>query len=370
MCTNTGAIVRSEILKVPAMGTESVTPENGSIVAANVIQPFDQYRLHLYSYALQAERLRFVQNYPVGNPICPTFTPYGPRWAFPMSLFQNRLSTDEPKPQHSYIGLIAMAILSSPESKLVLSDIYQYILDNYPYFRTRGPGWRNSIRHNLSLNDCFIKAGRSANGKGHYWAIHPANIEDFKKGDFRRRKAQRKVRKHMGLAVDDDGNDSPSPPPITPPPNMWPSTPVMFPPFPTNISRKRQFDVASLLAPDENPIKKKQSMHHHSSSSGDEDDTADIDVVAGDSNTTHNSPVEDGSLSNSSSNSQSTLAPWCYPTILQTSSSEHQQLVAKYYEQLNQARTIQLYQQLQMQRRFCTMESGNSARIEELDNSG
>ncbi len=53
---------------------------------------------------------------------------------------------EEPKPPHSYIGLIAMAILSSPDKKLVLSDIYQWILDHYPYFRTRGPGWRNSIR--------------------------------------------------------------------------------------------------------------------------------------------------------------------------------------------------------------------------------
>lgn len=102
---------------------------------------------------------------------------------------------EEPKPQQSYIGLIAMAILSHADEKLVLADIYQYILDNFPYFRHRGPGWRNSIRHNLSLNDCFIKAGRAANGKGHYWAIHQACIDDFKKGDFRRRKAQRKVRR-------------------------------------------------------------------------------------------------------------------------------------------------------------------------------
>jgi hypothetical protein len=121
---------------------------------------------------------------------------------------------EEPKPSHSYIGLIAMAILNAKEKKLVLSDIYQWILDNYPYFRTRGPGWRNSIRHNLSLNDCFIKAGRAANGKGHYWAVHPAVEGDFEKGDFRRRRAQRKVRKAMGLAVpDEDDSPSPSPPP-------------------------------------------------------------------------------------------------------------------------------------------------------------
>ncbi len=42
---------------------------------------------------------------------------------------------------------------------MVLSEIYEWIQVNYSYFRSRGPGWRNSIRHNLSLNDCFIKVG-------------------------------------------------------------------------------------------------------------------------------------------------------------------------------------------------------------------
>lgn len=123
---------------------------------------------------------------------------------------------EEPKPAHSYIGLIALAILSSPEKRLVLSDIYQWILDNYSYFHTRGSGWRNSIRHNLSLNDCFMKSGRSANGKGHYWTIHPANLEDFSRGDFRRRRAQRRVRKSLGLTVpeedEEDDDDILTPP--------------------------------------------------------------------------------------------------------------------------------------------------------------
>lgn len=281
----------------------------------------NRYRLHLYNYALQAERLRLSAVGGGWGAVCPVYPAaasgiYPPR--FPVALFHPGVgaggqNAEEPKPQHSYIGLIAMAILGSAEGKLVLSDIYQFILDNYPYFRTRGPGWRNSIRHNLSLNDCFVKAGRSANGKGHYWAIHPANVDDFKKGDFRRRKAQRKVRRHMGLAVDDDGNDSPSPPPpppLPPPqqqhppsmaatvslqsPAMWPPpspssaghpSPFYFQPVapqPIQLqqqqsalvlparAQKRQFDVASLLAPD--PPKRHRNNPTMSMTTGSSDD--------------------------------------------------------------------------------------------------
>ncbi|CAH8865505.1 unnamed protein product [Trichobilharzia szidati] len=114
---------------------------------------------------------------------------------------------EDPKPNFSYIGLIAKAILSTQERRMILSEIYQWIQLRYPYFRTRGPGWRNSIRHNLSLNDCFIKVGRAANGKGHYWGIHPANLKDFLSGDFRRRRAQRKVRRALGLTRPGDRDD-------------------------------------------------------------------------------------------------------------------------------------------------------------------
>lgn len=113
------------------------------------------------------------------------------------SSHRTECSTDDPdvKPTHSYIALIAMAILSCPNKKMILGDIYQYISDNFPYYRNKDKSWRNSIRHNLSLNECFIKAGRSENGKGNYWAIHPANLEDFANGDFRRRRARRRVRR-------------------------------------------------------------------------------------------------------------------------------------------------------------------------------
>ena len=107
------------------------------------------------------------------------------------------LKDEREKPAQSYIGLIATAILESKEKRLLLGDIYKWVLKNYPYFKSRGSGWRNSIRHNLSLNDCFIKAGRSASGKGHYWSIHKANVDDFSRGDFKRKKALRKAKRAM-----------------------------------------------------------------------------------------------------------------------------------------------------------------------------
>lgn len=101
-------------------------------------------------------------------------------------------TTVDVKPTLSYIGLIAKAIMESPQSRLSLGSIYSWIESNYPYYRNRGQGWRNSVRHNLSLNDCFIKAGRCEDGKGNYWAIHPANLQDFLRGDFRQRRRSRR----------------------------------------------------------------------------------------------------------------------------------------------------------------------------------
>ncbi|XP_010130225.1 PREDICTED: forkhead box protein D1-like [Buceros rhinoceros silvestris] len=96
------------------------------------------------------------------------------------------------KPPLSYIALIAKAILSSPTNKLNLAAIYKYIEDNFPFYRNKGRGWRNSVRHNLSLNDCFIKVGRCEDGKGNYWSIHPSNLNDFVHGDFRQHRRSQK----------------------------------------------------------------------------------------------------------------------------------------------------------------------------------
>lgn len=109
------------------------------------------------------------------------------------------------KQSPSYTAIIAQAILSAPDKKLPLGSIYEYIAEHFPEFLKKGQGWRNCVRHNLSLSECFIKAGRARNGRGNYWGIHPRYLKNFSKGDFRKRRASHRPRNRdlaIGLGAD------------------------------------------------------------------------------------------------------------------------------------------------------------------------
>lgn len=92
-----------------------------------------------------------------------------------------------PKPPYSYISLVCMAIAESSDKKATLREIIQYIENNFPYYQLNKK-WHGSIRHNLTINDCFVKLARRPGCKSCHWTIDPAFTDMFDNGSLRRRR--------------------------------------------------------------------------------------------------------------------------------------------------------------------------------------
>lgn len=195
----------------------------------------------------------------------------------------SRESYGDQKPPYSYISLTAMAIWSSPEKMLPLSDIYKFITDRFPYYRKNTQRWQNSLRHNLSFNDCFIKIPRRPDrpGKGAYWALHPAAFDMFENGSLLRRRKRFKLLKSDKETLDNElaalaninrffftPHDTPSSEYSSPPktqrdPSPGVITKINSEPV-TCIRPKRSFTIESLISPDK--PQQPQNVHlltHH-----------------------------------------------------------------------------------------------------------
>ena len=155
----------------------------------------------------------------------------------------SRESYGDQKPPYSYIALTAMALFNTHDRMLPLSDIYKFIMDNFPYYRKNTQRWQKSLRHNLSFNDCFIKIPRRPDrpGKGAYWTLHPKAISMFENGSLLRRRKRFKLENGDRESLDEElsvlanitrvfsNNYQPPPPPVVQPPvpQPLPPTPAM-----------------------------------------------------------------------------------------------------------------------------------------------
>uniref|UniRef100_A0A8C5EKQ8 Fork-head domain-containing protein n=1 Tax=Gouania willdenowi TaxID=441366 RepID=A0A8C5EKQ8_GOUWI len=84
-----------------------------------------------------------------------------------------------PKPPYTYLAMIAMVIQRSAEKKLTLSEILKEVSTLFPFFKGNYKGWRDSVRHNLSSYDCFVKVLKDPakpHGKGNFWAVELGRV--------------------------------------------------------------------------------------------------------------------------------------------------------------------------------------------------
>ena len=115
----------------------------------------------------------------------------------------------------SYVAVIAQAILSSPHQRLTLSEIYQFIEKQHPRFTENRARWKHTVRHNLSLHDCFVRGEVAMNKKGCNWRIHPSFIAEFSRGNFSRHKLSQSPSLPMEIRYERlHGNQLPATPSI------------------------------------------------------------------------------------------------------------------------------------------------------------
>ncbi|VDN96859.1 unnamed protein product [Rodentolepis nana] len=126
------------------------------------------YRVRNQSQTVpQALPVTVNQGYPIIVTTAPNFN---------TSAVVNTFDDSNVKPGISYTHLICMAIESSANKCMTVQEIYNWCQKHYAYFRNSNSGWKNSLRHNLSINKYFKKLPRDVRGpgRGNFWTIDPS----------------------------------------------------------------------------------------------------------------------------------------------------------------------------------------------------
>jgi hypothetical protein len=73
------------------------------------------------------------------------------------------------KPNLFFPQLIAEALLNSPDSALVISDIFKSISTRHPYYKLENKTWQNTVRCTLTTNVNFTKTSDTKGNK--HWTL-------------------------------------------------------------------------------------------------------------------------------------------------------------------------------------------------------
>ncbi|KIM47482.1 hypothetical protein M413DRAFT_22142 [Hebeloma cylindrosporum] len=78
------------------------------------------------------------------------------------------------RPQHTLPVILRCAILGSPRKRLTIREIYATMESKYPFYKSAGETWKQSVRHHLSLNRLFERQPRPVTdpGFGSYWTVN------------------------------------------------------------------------------------------------------------------------------------------------------------------------------------------------------
>ncbi|KAL8969956.1 MAG: hypothetical protein Q9183_001751 [Haloplaca sp. 2 TL-2023] len=109
------------------------------------------------------------------------------------SIEGNESDGDDSISGEPYAQLIARALRSAPEHKMVLKEIYRWFEKNTNKAKGNSKGWQNSIRHNLSMNGGFRKVDQDPptddSKRGFIWVLEESAYHEGVKSTTRYRKS-------------------------------------------------------------------------------------------------------------------------------------------------------------------------------------
>ena len=104
--------------------------------------------------------------------------------------------------------MIARALLAADNNELPISGIYKWIENEYEFYKKAKDGWKNSVRHALSLHDGFYKFTKKGYSRGHSWTLNPMYKSSFEVRDFKKLKKQNMLKYHIQPQLSQTANNA------------------------------------------------------------------------------------------------------------------------------------------------------------------